>query len=70
MSAKFMAGQRVRIVRVDDIPYGLKYSYLEATIDKTGVIQKYNAQSSKYIVRLDGDGSLINLSENTLEKAE
>jgi hypothetical protein len=38
MSVKFTIGQRVRIVRVDDIPYGLKYSYLEATIDKTGVI--------------------------------
>ena len=70
MSAKFTAGQRVRIIRVDDIPYGLKYSYLEATIDKTGVIQEYNAQSSKYVVRLDEDESLINLTENALEEAE
>jgi len=70
MSVKFNVGQRVRIVRVDDIPYGLKYSYLEATIDKTGVIQKHNAQSSKYVVRLDGDGSLIGLTENALEAAE
>jgi hypothetical protein len=70
MSAKFNVGQRVRIVRVDDIPYGLKYSYLEATIDKTGVIQKNNAQSSKYVIRLDDDGSLISLTENALEEAK
>ncbi len=70
MSAKFTAGQRVRIVRIDDIPYGLKYSYLEATIDKTGVIQEYDAQSSRYIVRLDEDGSLLSLTENALEEAE
>ena len=70
MSTKFTVGQRVRIIRVDDIPYGLKYSYLEATIDKTGVIQENNARSSKYVVRLDEDGSLISLSENTLEEAE
>ena len=31
MSAKFTVGQRVRIVRVDDIPYGLKYSYIRPT---------------------------------------
>jgi len=70
MSAKFAVGQRVRVIRVDDIPYGLKYSYLEAIIDKTGVIQEDNAQSSKYIVRLDADGSLISLSENALEAVE
>jgi hypothetical protein len=70
MSAKFTVGQRVRIVWVDDIPYGLKYSYLEATIDKTGVIQEYNTQSSKYVVRLDHDGSLINLTGNALEEVD
>ena len=70
MSAKFTVGQRVRIIRVDDIPYGLKYSYLQATIDKTGVIQENNAQSSKYVIRLDEDGSLISLTENALEDAE
>jgi hypothetical protein len=70
MSVKFTIGQRVRIVRVDDIPYGLKYSYLEATIDKTGVIQKNNVESSKYVVRLDDDGRLISLTENALEDAE
>ena len=59
MSGKFTVGQRVRIVRVDDIPYGLKYSYLEN-----------DAQSSKYVVRLDDDRSLISLSENALEGAE
>jgi hypothetical protein len=69
MSHKFKVGQRVRIIAVDDIPYGLKYSYLEATIDKTGVIQEHNAQSSKYVVRLDKDGSLISLTENALEEA-
>ena len=70
MSAKFNVGQRVRIVRVDDIPYGLKYSYLEATIDKTGVIQENNTPSSRYVVRLDEDGSLISLTENALEETE
>jgi hypothetical protein len=70
MSAKFTTGQRVRIIRVDDIPYGLKYSYLEATIDKTGVIQENDAQSSKYVVRLDKDGSLISLTENCLEETK
>ena len=70
MSAKFAVGQRVRIVWVDDIPYGLKYSYLEATIDKTGVIQENDAQSSRYVVRLDDDGSLISLTEHALEDAE
>ncbi len=69
MSHKFKVGQRVRIIAVDDIPYGLKYSYLEATIDKTGVIQEINAQSSKYVIRLDQDGSLISLTENALEEA-
>jgi len=70
MSAKFAVGQRVKIILVDDIPYGLKYSYLEATLDKTGVIQEYDAHSSRYIVRLDEDGTLISLTENALEKAE
>jgi hypothetical protein len=70
MSAKFAVGQRVRVIRVDDIPYGLKYSYLEATIDKTGVIQEANVQSSKYIVRLDADRTLISLSGNALEAVE
>ena len=69
MSAKFTVGQRVRIVRVDDIPYGLKYSFLEATIDKTGVVQEINTQSSRYVVRLDEDGSLISLTEDALEAA-
>jgi hypothetical protein len=70
MITKFTVAQRVRIIRLDDIPYGLKYSYLEATIDKTGVIQEINAQSSKYVVRLDEDGSLISLTENALEAEE
>jgi hypothetical protein len=70
MSAKFTAGQRVRIVRVDDIPYGQKYSYLAATLDKTGVIQEEDIQTSRYLIRLDEDGSLISLTENALEKAD
>jgi len=70
MSAKFSVGQRVRIVWVDDIPYGQKYSFLEATIDKTGVIREYDAQMAKYVVRLDDDGSLIRLTENAMEKVE
>ena len=69
MSTKFTKGQRVRIIRVDDIPYGQKYSYLEATLDKTGVIREYDAQSSKYVVRVEEDGSLISLTENCLEEA-
>jgi hypothetical protein len=69
MSDTFTVGQRVRIVRVDDIPYGLKYSYLEATIDKTGVVQEYDADSSRYVVRLDEDGSLISLAASCLEDA-
>ena len=69
MSTKFTLGQRVRIVRVDDIPYGFKYSYLEATIDKTGVIQDIDTQSSRYVLRLDEDGNLISLTENCLEEA-
>ncbi len=68
MSARFTVGQRVRIVRVDDIPYGQKYSFLEATIDKTGVVQQHNTESSKYVVRLDEDGSLISLTEDALEE--
>ena len=70
MSRRFNVGQRVRIVRVDDIPYGQKYSYLEATLDKTGVIQEDNSRSSKYVIRLDEDGSLVSLTENALEEAE
>ena len=70
MNAKYKTGQRVRIISVDDIPYGLKYSFLESTIDKTGVIQENNYQSSKYIIRLDEDGSLISLSESSLEAVE
>ncbi len=69
MSAKFSAGQRVRIVRVDDIPYGLKYSYLEATLDKTGVVQEIDEELSSYVIRLDEDGSLISVSESCLEEA-
>jgi hypothetical protein len=68
VSDKFVSGQRVRIVRVDDIPYGQKYSYLESTIDRTGVIQA--AESSQYVVRMDGDGSLASFSEGCLEKAD
>jgi hypothetical protein len=64
MSARFKAGQRVRIVRVDDIPYGQKYSYLEAMMDKTGIVQ--DSEASLYLVRLDGDGSLVSLTEGCL----
>lgn len=67
MGAKYSRGQRVKIISVDEIPYGLKYSFLETTLGKTGVVQDYNAQSSKYIVRLDSDGGLISLSESSLE---
>jgi hypothetical protein len=67
VSAVFTVGQRVRIVRVDDIPYGLKYSYLEATLDQTGVIQEKVAHSTSYIMRLDDDGSLISISASCLE---
>jgi hypothetical protein len=67
MSILFTNGQRVRITRVDDIPYGLKYSYLAATIDKTGVVQEYDAETARYTIRLDDDGELIVLSENALE---
>jgi hypothetical protein len=70
LSSGFTVGQRVKIVRVDDIPYGLKYSYLEATLDKTGVIQEKIEQSASYIVRLDEDGRLISVSEGCLEAAE
>ncbi len=69
MSNKFKIGQRVRIIAVDDIPYGSKYSYLEATLDKTGVIEEYDAQSFKYVIRLDKDGSSISLKESALEDA-
>jgi hypothetical protein len=68
MSTKFRVGQRVRIIRVDEIPYGQKYSYLEATIDKTGVIQ--DNEASRYVVRLDEDGSLVSLTESCLQEAE
>jgi hypothetical protein len=67
MSAGFTVGQQVRIVRVDDIPYGLKYSYLEATLDQTGVIQEKIAQPDSYMVRLEADGSLISISASCLE---
>ena len=70
MSTKFTVGQRVRIIRVDDIPYGLKYSFLEAIIDKTGIIQEDDPQLSRYIVCLDEGGTLISLSENALEEVE
>jgi len=70
MSDKFTVGQRVRIVRVDDIPYGQKYSYLEATLDKTGVIEENNTQSSIYFVRLDEDGSVFSFTESCLEVVE
>ena len=63
-------GQRIRIVRFDDIPYGLKYSYLESTLDKTGVIEEKIEQPASYIVRLDQDGSLISVSEGCLEAEE
>jgi hypothetical protein len=69
MSQIFITGQRVRIIRVDDIPYGQKYSYLEATLDKTGVIQGKNDQSSGYLVLLEQDGSLIEVTEGCLEIA-
>ena len=69
MNKEFAVGQRVRIIRVDDIPYGQKYSYLESTIDKTGVIQD-NGQSSRYLIRLDEDGSLLELTGSCLEEAE
>lgn len=67
MSGKFTIGDRVRITRVDDIPYGLKYSYLAATIDKTGVVLEYDAENTRYTIRLDDGGDLITLSENALE---
>jgi hypothetical protein len=67
MGAKFAVGQRVKIIRVDEIPYGQKYSFLQMTIDKTGVIRGYDAQLSKYVVRLDEDSKLITLSEDALE---
>jgi len=68
MSGKFDVGQRVRIVGVDDIPYGEKYSYLAATLDKIGVIQENMAPSARYVVRLDEDGSLVSLSESCLQE--
>jgi len=67
VSADFAVGQRVRIVRVDEIPYGLKYSYLASTIDKTAVVVEFDAASSRYLVRLDDDGEMLTLSANTLE---
>jgi len=70
VSDGFRVGQRVRIIRVDDIPYGQKYSYLESTIDKTGVVQEAGAQPCRYLVRLDEDGSLLSLTESCLEKVE
>ena len=73
MSAKFKIGQKVRIVRVDEIPYGLKYSFLEKYLDSTGVIAEdltVVRGKNVYVVRLDEDGSLISLSENALEAEE
>jgi hypothetical protein len=35
---KFAPGQRVRIIQVDEIPYGEKYSYLGPTILSAGTI--------------------------------
>jgi hypothetical protein len=70
MSGKFRLGQRVRIVHVDEIPYGQKYSFLESTIDKTGVIREYIPESSRYTVCLDEDGTLLPLSESCLENAD
>ena len=67
MTRKFTVGQRVRIVGVDDIPYGQKYSYLESTMDRTGVIQEYDERS--YVVRLDEDGSLLSFTGGCLEEA-
>ncbi len=69
MNEEFTIGQRVRIVRVDDIPYGEKYSYLDATIDRTGVIQESDAQASRYLVRLDDGGALLSLTASCLEQA-
>jgi hypothetical protein len=69
MGHKFNIGQRVRIIAVDDIPYGLKYSYLDSTINKTGVIQEYDTHSSKYVIRLDQDGNVTSISESALETA-
>jgi len=68
MSGKFIIGQRVRVVGVDDIPYGQKYSYLAATLDKTGVIQEITTQSNRYVVRMDEDGELASLSESCLQE--
>jgi hypothetical protein len=70
MSGKFAVGQRVRIIGVDEIPYGMKYSYLESTIDKTGVVQDDTTLAPRLIIRLDDDGTLINLSEGCLQKVE
>ncbi len=69
MSSKFTVGQRVRIIGVDDIPYGQKYSFLAATLDQTGIIEEIEAQSARYVVRLEEDGSLVSFSEGCLEKA-
>jgi hypothetical protein len=66
MDRKFSPGQRVRIVRVDDIPYGQKYSFLEATLDKTGVIEEIDDESRFCLVRLD-DGTAISLTAGCLE---
>ncbi len=65
MADKFAVGQRVRIVGVDDIPYGEKYSFLAATIDKPGVVQ--DVESARYLVRLE-DGTLLSLSESCLRE--
>ena len=68
MSSKFIVGQRVRIIGVDDIPYGQKYSFLASTIDKTGVIEEIEAPSARYVVKLDEDGSLVSFSESCLQE--
>jgi hypothetical protein len=70
MSGKFSLGRHVRIVHVDEIPYGQKYSFLESTIDKTGVIREYLPESARYVVCLDEDGTLLPLSESCLENAD
>jgi hypothetical protein len=67
MKCKFAIGQQVKIVRVDDIPYGMKYSYLEATLDQTGVIHDFDAETARYTLRLDAGGDLITISEGALE---
>jgi len=40
-----------------------------AQLPLTGVIHAYNPQSSKYVILLDNDGSLVSLTENALDEA-